>query len=156
MNEAHVHLLINHFPIIVPIIGLLVMIGGFYFRSEIVKRTAYVIFILGAILTIPAFVTGGGAEDVVKQIQGVEKSFIETHEEIADIFAVLSYILGGVSVFGLWASIKQKSFSNTLAVITILFSLIVLFFAAKTGTTGGEIRHTEIRTGNQDILKNNQ
>lgn len=147
MNEAHVHLLINHFPIIVPIIGLLVMIGGFYFRSEIVKRTAYFIFIFGSILTIPAFATGGGAEDVVKQIQGIDKSFIEAHEEMADVFAVLSYILGGVSVFGLWASIKQKSFSNTLAVITILFSLVVLFYAAKTGTTGGEIRHTEIRTG---------
>lgn len=145
MNEAHVHLLVNHFPIIMPIIGLLVMLGGLYFRSENIKRTAYVIFILGAILTIPAFVSGEGAEDVVEQIQGIDKNFIEPHEEVADTFAVLSYILGGVSVFGLWASIKQKSFSNTLAIVTILFSLIVLFFAAKTGTTGGEIRHTEIR-----------
>jgi uncharacterized membrane protein len=147
MNEAHVHLLVNHFPIIVPIIGLLVMLGGLYFRSETIKRTAYVIFIFGAISTIPAFLTGEGAEEVVEKIQGIDKSFIETHEEIADIFNVLSYILGGVSFFGIWASIKQKSFSNTLAVITILFSLIVLFFAAKTGTTGGEIRHTEIRAG---------
>jgi hypothetical protein len=78
-------------------------------------------------LTIPAFATGGGAEDVVKQIQGIDKSFIETHEEMADVFAVLSYILGGVSVFGLWASIKQRTFSNTLAVITILFSLSVCY-----------------------------
>lgn len=156
MNEAHVHLLVNHFSIIAPIIGLLVMLGGLYFRSESIKRTAYFIFIFGAILTIPAFTTGEGAEDVVKQIQGVDEGFIETHEEVADVFAVLSYILGGISVFGIWASIKQRSFSNTLAIITILFSLIVLFFAAKTGTTGGEIRHTEIRTGNQEALKNNK
>jgi uncharacterized membrane protein len=146
MNEAHVHLLVNHFPIIVPIIGFLVMLGGFYFRSEIIKRTAYVIFIVGAIFTIPAFATGEGAEEVVEHIQGIDKSFIKTHEEIADVFTVLSYILGGVSIFGIWASMKQKSYSNTLAIITISFSLVVLFFAAKTGTTGGEIRHTEIRT----------
>lgn len=156
MNEAHVHLLVNHFPIIVPIIGLLVMLGGLYFRSESIKRTAYVIFIVGAMLTIPAFVTGEGAEDIVKQIQGIDKIFIEPHEEVAETFAVLSYVLGGISVFGLWANIKQKSSSNALIIITILFSLIVLFFAAKTGTTGGEIRHTEIRTGNQDALKNNK
>lgn len=150
MNEAHIHLLVNHFPIIVPIIGILIMLGGLYFRSETVKRTAYAVFILGAILTIPAIVSGEGAEEVVERIQGIDKSFIKTHEDMADIFAVLSYILGGVSVFGLWASIKRKSFSKTLAIITILFSLIVLFFATKTGTSGGEIRHTEIRTGNQN------
>lgn len=156
MNEAHVHLLVNHFPIIVPIIGILIMLGGLYFRSETIKKTAYAVFILGAILTVPASVTGEGAEEVVEHIQGIEESFIKTHEDVADIFAVLSYILGGISVIGLWASIKQKRFSNTLALITILFSLIVLFFAAKTGTTGGEIRHTEIRTVSQGALENNK
>jgi uncharacterized membrane protein len=152
MNEAHIHLLVNHFPIISPIIGLLVMLGGFYFRSETIKRTAYIIFVFGAISTIPAFFTGEGAEEVVEKIHGIDESIIKTHEEIADIFTVLSYILGGVSVIGLWANIKQKRFSNSLAIITIFFSLIVLFFAAKTGTTGGEIRHTEIRTVNRGIL----
>lgn len=148
MNEAHVHLLVNHFPIIVPIIGLLIMLSGLYLRSETIKRTAYVVFVLGAVFTIPAFATGEGAEEVVEHIQGIDESFIKTHEETADVFAVLSYVLGGISIFGAWASIKQKSFSNTLVVCTIFFSLVVLFFAAKTGTTGGEIRHTEIRTGN--------
>lgn len=147
MNEAHFHLMVNHFPIIAPIIGILVMLGGFYFRSETIKRTAYGIFIVGTILTIPAFVTGEGAEEIVESIQGIDESFIKTHEEIADTFAVLSYILGGISILGIWASIKQKSFSNTLSIIAILFSLIVVFFAARTGTSGGEIMHTEIRQG---------
>jgi uncharacterized membrane protein len=145
MNEAHFHLMVNHFPIIAPIIGILVMLGGYYFRSEVIKRTAYGIFIIGAILAIPAFVSGEGAEEIVERIPGINKSFIETHEEIADIFAVLSYILGGISILGIWASIKHKSFSKTLSIITILFSLIVVFFAARTGTSGGEIIHTEIR-----------
>jgi hypothetical protein len=64
MNQAHLHLLANHFPIIIPVVGLLVMIGGFIFRSEMVKRTSFAIFILGAICTIPAFFTGEGAEEV--------------------------------------------------------------------------------------------
>ena len=61
---------------------------------------------------------------------------------------MLSYILGGISLLGLWASFKQKTFSSIIAIATLVFAFVVLFFAKLTGTTGGEIRHTEIRSGN--------
>ncbi len=37
-------------------------------------------------------------------------------------------------------------FSKFIAVSTILFAGVVLFFAQQAGTAGGEIRHPEIRT----------
>ena len=92
--------------------------------------------------------TGEGAEEVVENINGVSENFIESHEEAAETFAILSYILGGISLLGLWASFKQKSFSSIISIATLIFAFVVLFFAKQTGTTGGEIRHTEIRSGN--------
>jgi len=92
--------------------------------------------------------SGEGAEEVVENISGVTKSIIKTHEEAAEIFAILSYILGGISILGLWVSFKQKKFSNMVCVATLVFAFVVLIFAKQTGTTGGEIRHTEIRTEN--------
>jgi uncharacterized membrane protein len=151
MNEAHLHLVLNHFPIIIPIIGLLIMVSGLLLKSEILKRAAYSLFILGAISAIAAFATGEGAEEVVEGIQGVSEQFIEVHEETAEVFAILLYILGGLSLIGLWASWKKKSFSNIIAFLTIALSLGVLFFAKQTGTTGGEIRHTEIRMNSNNI-----
>ena len=147
MNQAHWHLVLNHLPIIIPMIGLLVLIGGFVFRSETVKRTSFFIFILGALCTIPAFATGEGAEEIVEDLAGVDERLIKIHEEAAETFAILSYILGGLSLVGLWANWKQKSFSTPIAVLIIALSLGTLFFAKQTGTTGGEIRHTEIRSG---------
>ncbi|AZB26967.1 MULTISPECIES: hypothetical protein [Chryseobacterium] len=154
MNNAHWHLVFNHLPIIIPIVGLLTMIGGFIFRSEAVKRTSYFIFILGAISTIPAFATGEGAEEAVEHIQGIDEKFIKIHEEAAEKFAVLSYILGGISLIGLWASFKEKTFSNIIAFVTIALSVVVLVLAKQAGTTGGEIRHTEIREGNNAAVSN--
>ncbi len=148
MNDTHFHLVLNHLPIIVPLVGLLVMIGGYVLRSEIIKRTAFLIFAFGALATIPAFLTGEGAEEVVEQIQGIDEKFIEPHEEVAETFAILSYILGAISLLGQWASYKQKPFAGLVSVLTTLFAIVVLFFAQQTGTTGGEIRHTEIRTNN--------
>ena len=145
MNPAHYHLVLNHLPIIVTVIGLLVMIGGHIFQIEAVKRTAYFIFIFGALCTIPAFATGEGAEETIENIQGISEQLIETHEETAETFAILSYLLGAISLLGLWANWRQKSFSNLLSFATLIFCGVVLFFAKQTGTTGGEIRHTEIR-----------
>jgi len=152
MNEAHWHLVFNHLPIIIPIVGLLIMVGGFLLKSEILKRAAYCLFILGAITAIVAMSTGEGAEEVVEEIQGIDERFIEVHEETAEIFATLLYILGGISLIGLWANWKKKSFSNIISLTIVAFALITLFYAKQTGTTGGEIRHTEIRV---DSLNNN-
>ncbi len=148
MNQAHIHLLLNHIPVILPGIGLLIMLGGYFLKSEIVKRTAYSIFILGAIVAIPVLLTGDGAEEIVEKMPGIDKQFIKNHEHVADTFAILCYFLGGFSLIGLWASWKRKTFSNLIGFATIVFSLVVLVFAKETGTTGGEIRHTEIRSQN--------
>ena len=85
---------------------------------------------------------------MVEKISDVTENSIQNHEETAEIFAILTYILGGISLLGLWASFKQKTFSNILAIGTLVFAIAVLFFAKQTGTSGGEIRHTEIRSGN--------
>lgn len=148
MNGAHWHLVVNHLPIIFPIVGVIIMITGLISKSEAVKRTAFMIFIFGALAAIAAMNTGEGAEDVVEKINGVTENFIEIHEETAETFAILSYILCGISLLGLWASFKQKSFSSIISIATLIFAFVVLFIAKQTGTTGGEIRHTEIRNGN--------
>lgn len=147
MNSAHFHLIVNHLPIIFPMVGIIVLLIGISIKTEVVKRTAYLIFSLGAITTIVAMTSGEGAEDVVEKINGVSENYIKKHEEVAEVFALLSYTLGGLSLFGIWASLKQKKFANIVSMITIMFSCVVLFFAKQTGTTGGEIRHTEIRNG---------
>lgn len=146
MNEAHLHLLVNHLPIILPIVGVIVAIIGLISKSEEVKRTALLLFIFGAIGAFAAMATGEGAEEVVEHINGVTKNYIHEHEEKAELFALTSYVLGVLSVIALWASFKQKAFSYKIYVAVFVFAFVVLFFGAQTGTTGGEIRHTEIRS----------
>ena len=148
MNGAHWHLVVNHLPLIFPIVGVIVMVTGLISESGAVKRTAFMIFILGALVAITAMTTGEGAEEVVEKISGVTETHIESHEETAETFAVLSYMLGGISLLGLWASFKQRTFSNIITIGSLVFAIVVLFFAKQTGTTGGEIRHTEIKNGN--------
>lgn len=146
MNGAHWHLIVNHLPIIFPIVGVIVMITGQISKSEAVKRTALMIFVIGALTTFAAMATGERAEEIVENINGIAKNLIENHEEAAEKFALLSYILGALSLTGLWTSFKKKSFSGIISTIVFLLALVVVFFARQAGTTGGEIRHPEIRS----------
>ena len=148
MNQAHYHLALNHLPIIIPIIGLVVLIGGYAIRSAVVKRTAYFIFVLGSLTAIPAMATGEGAEEAVEHIEGITEGRIDKHEERAELFAMLSYMLGVAAAFAVWSSLRKKTYANYAGYAIIAYSCVVLYFAQQTGTSGGEIRHTEIRTGN--------
>lgn len=146
MTGAHWHLVVNHLPIIFPLTGVIVLITGLIAKSAAVKRTAFLVFILGALAAIVAMTTGGGAEDIAEKISGITRSDIYQHEEAAETFALLSYVLGGISLIAIWASFKQKSFSTMVTIATLVFAVALLFFGKQTGTTGGEIRHTEIRS----------
>lgn len=145
MNSAHLHLVLNHLPIILPLIGLFIMIGGLVFRSEIVKRTAFLVFILGAILAIPTVLSGGNAEEILEMISDVDEKYIKTHEELAEKFAILCYVMGGISIVGLWLNYYKKPFATMVCYVTIFVCAITLYYGKYTATTGGEIRHIEIR-----------
>ena len=148
MNQAHFHLVVNHLPIIFPIVGLLILVGGIIFRSEIIKRAAYFIFIIGSLSALVAMNSGEGAEEIAENLPGVTDGIIHEHEEAAELFASVGYLLGVVSLLALWANWKKKGFSTILSYCVLLISLIIIILGKQAGTTGGEIRHTEIRTVN--------
>lgn len=147
MNGAHLHLLFNHFPIILPITGIMVMIAGYFLKSETVRATALGLFVFGALMAIPSMSTGEGAEEIAEKIPGITREIIHHHEEMAEKFAFLSYFLGLLSLFGLWSLWKKNKYLNIICGIAFVVALANVYLAKQTGTSGGEIRHTEIRSG---------
>ncbi|MEL1240246.1 hypothetical protein [Flavobacterium flavipallidum] len=145
MNDAHLHMIVNHFPIVGTILGLLVLMGGIYFRSNSIKNTSYFLFIIATVFTVFSMATGEGAEELVEDMPNIGHEIIHNHEELAEKLAIIMYLLGVVSVIGLISNIrnhpKAKFFSYAIAVIAI----VAVLLSSKVGTSGGEIHHTEIR-----------
>lgn len=145
MNEAHIHLVVNHLPIVGILIGLLVLIIGFILKKQDIKVTALGIFIFSALASIAAFNSGEGAEDIVERIPGISETLINQHEEVAELFFTVILILGGISLITIFLEIKKYKFAKFGFILAILFALAAGVLAKNVGTTGGEIRHTEIR-----------
>ena len=154
MDELHLHLVVNHLPIIFPIVGIIILLIGIFSKSEVSKRNAYIIFILGAITSMAAMGTGEGAENSATKIAGLSENMIKKHEEVSEIFASLTYVLGAISLVALLASFRNSVISKYAPFLVLILAIICLFFGQKVGTTGGEIKHNEIRTGQDFDYRN--
>ncbi len=147
MNQAHLHLLFNHLPILGTLFGLLILAGGFFLKNDTLKRTALGLFVLSGILAIPAYLTGEGAEEVVESLPGVTENLIEAHEDMANIFLWMVGALGVLSLATFFADFKSRKVAPMLYTLTFVAALGSMVYAQRVGTSGGEIRHTEIRNG---------
>lgn len=145
MNGAHLHLVVNHLPIVGVIIGSLVLIAGYLSIKMPVKVTALGIFIFSAITAMISNFTGEGAEEVVEGMGIVSHELIHEHEEMAETFLLLTVILGVISILTLYFTAKKKEFARYGFILALLLSVACIFTGKQTGTSGGEIRHTEIR-----------
>ncbi|MES2864280.1 MAG: hypothetical protein V4666_09205 [Bacteroidota bacterium] len=145
MNEAHWHLLVNHFPIIGLFFGFLILLFGIIKNNSTLKSTAYIIFIFCMIMGKISMMTGDKAEHSVEEMAGFSHDFIHEHEEAAELFMKPLYVLGLVSIFGLVSLSKKRENEKFVSICAILIAAICLFLSKNVGTSGGEIRHTEIR-----------
>lgn len=146
MNNAHWHLLVNHFPVIGTFFALGILLAALFLKNNTLKNTAYFLFIVAALFAFAAMYTGEGAEEMVEDLPNIGKQIIHEHEEIAEKLAVVLYLLAGISLFGLYLNYKKHPKAAPISYLVLVLSLVAVFLAQKTGTSGGEIRHTEIRT----------
>lgn len=154
MNEAHVHLLVNHFPIIGLFFGFLILLFGVGKKNETLKKTAYSIFIFCMIMGKIAMMTGDKAEHKVEEMVGFSHDYIHEHEEAAELFMKPLYILGISSIFGLIVIRRKSKYDTYVSVFVLVLAAVCIFLSNHVGTSGGEIRHTEIRENiSQDIEK---
>ena len=144
MNKAHLHMVFNHFPIIGLFFGVGILAYGLLKKQTILVNTAYVIFIICMIMGKATMMTGEGAEEIVEEL-GISHSIIHDHEEIAETFMKLLYVLGLTSIFGLITNTKKHAKAYLLGYLTLTIAVASAVVSTYVGNSGGEIRHTEIR-----------
>jgi hypothetical protein len=137
--------MINHFPVIGVLGALLVFGYGLVRKSDEVKLLGLGLFVLIALMTIPVFLTGHAAEDVVKNLPGVTESSIGTHEEIASLALALIELLGVIALGGFFLFQRSAALPRWYIVLILVIALASAGTVGLTANLGGQIRHTEIR-----------
>ena len=147
MNDADLHLLLNHFPIIGTLFGVIFLAYGLFAKNKSILHAGLLTLFLMALLAIPTQLTGEGAEEIVEEL-GVDHDVIHEHEEAAEL---ASWLMGGLGLLALLTLLISRRTSGRatvlrgLYVVTLVFSLVVFVMMARVGSLGGQIRHTEVR-----------
>ncbi|QQS27874.1 MAG: hypothetical protein IPM47_13440 [Sphingobacteriales bacterium] len=146
MDVTHLHLLLNHFPIIGTLIGCVVLIFGLLKKSREVQLVACYLLIVMAFVSYPVMETGEGAEDTVEKIAGVSETIMHNHEEAAESAFTVMIITGILSLLSVILHFLKKSYFIWSAIITSIVAAVAFGFMANAGYIGGQIRHTEIHS----------
>ncbi len=146
MNPTHLHLMLNHIPILGIVFGLALLAYALWRKSEEIKKAALGTFLVAALVAVPAYLTGEPSEDSVKSLPGVAKAIVEEHEEAASVAFTGIVVLGVVALAGLLL-FRQSRVPIWFSTIILAASLIVSGLMLWTGNLGGKVRHTEIRAG---------
>ena len=130
-----------------PFAGILVVLLGVYFKSELLKRVGYFLFVLAALGAFLSMNTGEGAEEAIEDLYPKNTHhWIHEHEEKAELFALLMYGLGLLSLLAMWASWAKNKFQKYLLWAIGASLVAVLYLGYETGKSGGQVIHKEFRT----------
>lgn len=154
LDQAHIHLLITHLPVFGSILGALVLVHGLYTESRPTRVAAYNVLVLSAVGALIANFTGEGAEHTVEGLPGVYESIIEEHEESAIYVVWILSACGLLSLAATFASIRDLAIERKLSLFVLVLSLAGFAATARTAFLGGQIRHTEIRSGATAPMEN--
>lgn len=147
MDTTHIHLLLNHFPIIGTLIGSGLLLLGIIRKHDNMKNAASGVLIVMSLIAIPVYLTGEPAEESVEKLPGVLDSMIELHEDAAKIAIWLMGITGIIALAAVAVQRQKMQLAKHVYTFVFIFSLISFAAMARTGYYGGQIRHSEIRNG---------
>jgi uncharacterized membrane protein len=141
MNAARIHMALNHFSVVLTITGFIILMIAMIRSHEVLVKTSFYILLFAGIFCLPAFFSGEGAENIIKNMPGVAENMIETHEDNARIALITSLITAALSLIGLLFYPKAGKMMKNLVIIAALVSGAAL---AWTAHEGGQIRHPEL------------
>ena len=144
MNEAYVHLIVNHLPLFTVLFGLLILIWGVFRNNLSFQKLAMIFFIVGAVGSYIAVESGEGAEDILEEYEpSISHDLIHDHEEAAEISLWFSVTTGGLALLCLFVVGKNYHYENALIGLLLLAALATMGMLMYTAYEGGKIRHPE-------------
>jgi hypothetical protein len=145
MNSAYLHLLLNHFPIIGLFVVLVALLYAIWKGNQQLLNFSLAGLVVLTLLSIPLGETGEAAEEVIENTPGFNESFVEEHEEAAEMATPLMFATGAAALLGLFFSRGKNNLPGWLKGVVTLLAIVTQLAMIRTGYLGGKIRRPELQ-----------
>jgi len=143
MSVLHLHLILNHVPVIGTAFVLLLLGVAVLRRNDGMAKLGLIVMIGLAAITAVVFLTGEPAEEAVEHIAGVSEATIHPHEEAAEASLIATSVAGALALVAL-AVFRRRALPRWVTASALAAVLVVSSMLGWTANLGGRIRHTEL------------
>ena len=167
------HILINHFPVVLTVVGAAIAVLALFVRKRGVWLYATATLTLAGISAIPTFLTGDPAAEQLRNSWYVTRQAIRAHDDSAEFTLWGLIIMGLIAAYAWWRAWRRETvvvagavhteegdvpakalvrattglpvWLRTLVVLSALFGCALVY---RTASLGGDILHhsTVLRT----------
>ncbi|HKG94255.1 MAG TPA: hypothetical protein VKA84_20250 [Gemmatimonadaceae bacterium] len=113
MDPVDLHLRINHFPIILSIVGAAAAVLAMITRRRAVWLYATATLALAGLTVYPALWTGHRAEDAVEDTWYITRRAIHEHEERGELAMYVMLATGALAAYAWWRAIRVPTRDET-------------------------------------------
>ena len=147
LSMEHVHVLVNHFPIIGLAMAILALALALMHHSRKTEMIALILVFVAAASAWPVNFTGQRAYKAVRAItDDAGTLWLDAHMERAEKAAPAFYLLTLLAAAALVAPHKWPRTTRPLAIATLALALLCEGAGGWIALAGGQIRHPEFRS----------
>lgn len=141
MNWPYIHLVINHFPVILSVVGGVAAIVAAVTGNRSVWLYAAATLALGGITVVATYLTGDQAGPIMRHQTYVVRDMLADHDDAAG-WALWTGIAAGLAGLGAWwrlVRVPDQPLAGWLRALLVVSGLFFLTTAARTAYLGGRI-----------------
>lgn len=144
MNWPYIHILINHGPIILSVLGTGVLLLALFVRRRGVWLYALATLTLAGLSIYPVYFTGDQAADAVRTTWYIMRPMVDEHDAAAGFALASMLIVGAASAYTWWRMLRREVTAlppvwlRTVVAILAVWGVSVV---ARTAYLGGKIVH---------------
>ncbi len=155
MDWTHLHLALNHVPVIGTPFLLGLLTWSWARGQDVTLRFCLWMLVVLAAASIAIKFTGDFAAEKLVANPALDKALLERHEESADQATAGVFFMGITATVALFVSRESRATPKWSLGLLAFLALATFALMARTANIGGQIRHPEIRPGTSSSTPSN-
>jgi uncharacterized membrane protein len=143
LTWPYIHLLINHFPIVLVTMGLVAALGALLLRRRGLWLYAMGTLTVAGLSIYPVHFTGDQADHALHDPWYIARGAIDAHDNAAGTALIIILITGVVAAYGWWRALRRRDEAIPAWIRALVVAGALAGFAsvAYTSYLGGKIIH---------------
>lgn len=143
LTWPYVHLLINHFPIVLATMGFVAVIGALITNRRGLWLYAMGTLTVAGLIIYPVHFSGDQASDAMRRTWYIHRDMIHAHDDSAGITMLLTLLVGAICAYGWWRALKRREeiIPGLIRAAVAIGAVAAFASASYTSFLGGKIIH---------------